>query len=257
MESVGPSSMKPFEGNLRDAWRAQADRWAAWASTPDHDVFFWRYNLPAFLDLVPDPPTDGPTLDIGCGEGRLARALAARGHAVLGVDAAPTLVRAAAAATPSTPAGVGDAVALPLPTATVSLAISFMVLQDVDDLDAVLREIARVLVPGGRLCVAILHPLGTAGDFVDDEPDSAFVFTRDYTETYRFVEEAERDGLTMTFHSEHRSFATYFDALALAGFVVEALREPVPSDELLADEPRMQRVRRFPWYLHVRARRDA
>jgi SAM-dependent methyltransferase len=249
--------MQPFTGNLRDAWRAEADRWAVWASTPDHDVFFWRYNLPAFLDLVPDPPGTGPTLDVGCGEGRVARALAARGHAVLGVDAAPLLVRAAVAAEPTTPAAVADAVALPLRTAAASLAISFMVLQDVDDLDAVLGELARVLAPGGRLCIAILHPLATAGDFVDDAPDSAFVFTRDYTETFRFVEAAERDGLTMIFHSEHRSFATYFDALERTGFVVEALREPVPSVELLADVPRMQRQRRFPWYLHVRARRDA
>jgi len=248
-------SLQPFAGNLRDAWRTHADAWAAWASTPDHDVFFWRYNLPAFLELVPE--ADGPTLDIGCGEGRVARALAARGHTVLGVDAADLLVRRAVAGDPPTPAAVGDAAALPLRGAAASLALSFMVLQDVDDLDAVLSELARVLVPGGRLCFAILHPLGTAGDFVDDEPDSAFVFTRDYTETWRFAEVGERDGLTMTFHSEHRSFQTYFDALERAGFVVEALREPVPSDAVIADHPRLQRQRRFPWYLHVRARRDA
>jgi SAM-dependent methyltransferase len=250
------SSMKPFTGNLRDAWRAHADDWAAWASTPDHDVFYWRYNLPAFLELVPEAGP-GPTLDVGCGEGRVARALAGRGHTVLGVDAAPPLVRSAVAGDPPTPAAVGDAAALPVRDAAEALVISFMVLQDVDDLDAVLRDLARVLVVGGRLCFAILHPLATAGDFVDDDPESAFVFTRDYTATYRFVETAERDGLTMTFHSEHRSFQTYFDALERAGFVVEALREPVPDDELLADVPRMHHQRRFPWYLHVRARRDA
>jgi hypothetical protein len=60
----------------------------------------------------------------------------------------------------------------------------------------------------------------------------------------------------MTFHSEHRSFETYFEALARAGFVVEALREPVPPDAVLADIQGMSRQHRFPWYLHVRARRD-
>jgi SAM-dependent methyltransferase len=247
--------MQPFTGNLRDAWRAHAGEWETWASTPDHDVFFWRYNLPAFLDLVP-PPGAGPTLDVGCGEGRVARALAAQGHAVVGIDAAELLVRHAARAEPTTPAAVADAAALPLRDTAATLAISFMVLQDVDDLDAVLRELARVLAVGGRLCFAVLHPLSTAGDFVDDDPESAFVFTRAYPETFRFVEAATRDGLTMTFHSEHRSFETYFDALERAGFVVEALREPVPSDELLESVPRMRRQQRFPWYLNVRARRD-
>ena len=248
--------MEPFTGNLRDAWRAHAEDWAAWASTPDHDVFFWRYNLPAFLELVPEPD-HGPTLDVGCGEGRVARALADRGHSMVGIDASELLVRHAVGAMPTTPAAVGDAAALPFRADALTLAISFMVLQDVDDLDSVLHELARVLKVGGHLCFAVLHPLSTAGDFVDDEPGSAFVFTRDYTETWRFCETAERDGLTMTFHSEHRSFETYFDALARAGYVVEALREPVPGDELIADVPRMQRQRRFPWYLHLRARRDA
>jgi len=51
---------------------------------------------------------------------------------------------------------------------------------------------------------------------------------------------------------------TYCAALARAGFVIEELREPVPTDAVLADDiPRLKRQHRFPWYLHVRARRDA
>ena len=79
---------------------------------------------------------------------------------------------------------------------------------------------------------------------------------RSYSETRRFKETAERDGLRMTFHSEHRPLETYVDALARAGFVVEALREPIPDDEVLADLPRLRRQQRVPWYLHIRARRD-
>jgi SAM-dependent methyltransferase len=249
--------VEPFAGNLRDAWREHADDWVAWASTPDHDVFFWRYNLPSFLRIVPAPPASGPTLDLGCGEGRVSRALAGYGHAMLGVDAAPSLVRRAASADPPLRAALADAVALPFPPECAALAVSFVVLQDVDDLDAALSEAARVLAVGGHLCLAILHPIATAGDFVDDDPDSPFMITRSYTDTWRFAETAERNGMTMTFHSEHRSLETYFAALARAGFVVEALTEPVPDDEVLADIPRMKRQHRFPWYLHLRARRDA
>jgi len=131
-------------------------------------------------------------------------------------------------------------------------------LQDVDDLDAVLVEIVRVLAPGGRLCFNVIHPLASSGDFVDDDDaDADFLVHFPYSETRRFRETAERDGLTMTFHSEHRPLEAYVDALAGAGFVVELLREPVPDRAVLADVPRLRRQQRVPWYVHVRARLDA
>ena len=249
--------MEPFTGNLRDAWRAHADDWAVWAATPDHDIFFWRYNLPAFLRIVPEP-TSRPTLDVGCGEGRLARVLSDLGHAVVGLDAAPALVRQAATSRPAVPAAVADAADLPVPSGAVDLAVSSMVLMDVDDLDAVLGELARVLVPGGRLCFSILHPLATCGDFVDaDDNESAFLVSLPYPQSRRYQETMDRDGLSMTFHSEHRSIETYVDALARAGFVVELLREPVPDADVIADVPRLRRQQRIPCWLHVRARRDS
>ena len=250
--------MQPFAGNLRDAWRAHADDWAAWASTPDHDVFFWRYNLPAFLELVPPAPVGGLTLDVGCGEGRLGRVLAGLGHCVFGIDAATPLARQASRAQPPVPAAAADAADLPIRSDAVALAVSSMVLMDVDDLNAVLREVARVLVVGGRLCFSILHPLATCGDFVDaDDDESAFLVSLPYPESRRYQETMDRNGLWMTFHSEHRPIETYVDALAGAGFVVELLREPVPADDVLVDIPRLRRQRRIPWWLHVRARRDA
>ena len=42
--------MLPFEGSLRDAWRGEADAWAAWASTPEHDG-----GRLGFQDLVTKP----------------------------------------------------------------------------------------------------------------------------------------------------------------------------------------------------------
>ena len=52
----------------------------------------------AFFALVPAP--GAATLEVGCGEGRVARDLVARGHRVTGLDASPTLLRAAAEADP-------------------------------------------------------------------------------------------------------------------------------------------------------------
>lgn len=43
--------------------------------------------------------------------------------------------------------------------AAADLVVSFMVLQDVDDLDGTLAETGRVFEPGGHLCFSVLHPL--------------------------------------------------------------------------------------------------
>ena len=84
---------------------------------------------------------------------------------MVGIDGSPTLVAAAREADPAGRYEVGDAAALPLPDASADLVTAFMSLQDVDDLDRALREIARVLVAGGQLRSAIVHPIGSAGDF--------------------------------------------------------------------------------------------
>ena len=51
----------------------------------------------------------------------------------------------------------------------------------------------------------------------------------------------------------HRSLAAYVSALHDAGLLIEVLTEPLPDDDLLRDQPQMARVRRVPWYLHLRA----
>jgi SAM-dependent methyltransferase len=241
------------DASLREAWEAHAEAWAAWARTPGHDYFFWRYNLPRFLDIVPEPGE--LTLDIGCGEGRVARILQHIGHRVVGIDASPTLARLAATHAESLPTALADAAALPLPDAVADRAIAFMSLQDVDDLDGAVREIGRVLRPGGVVCIANLHPLTTAGEFVDETIDSDFLLVHPYSQPRRFVDAVERDGLTMEFHSVHRPLQAYTDALHDAGFVIDRLAEAVPDDESVADHPRLARQARVPWYLHLRARR--
>src|ERR1700736_3735849 len=78
---------------LRDAWDRHAGEWISWAPAPGHDSY-WRFHREAFLQLV--PPPGRLTLDIGCGEGRLARDLSRLGHQVVGIDASPAMVAAAA-----------------------------------------------------------------------------------------------------------------------------------------------------------------
>jgi len=49
-----------------------------------------------------------------------------------------------------------------------------MSLQDVENLDGAVAEASRVLRPGGRFCLAVVHPLTSAGEFETTEVDSPF-----------------------------------------------------------------------------------
>jgi SAM-dependent methyltransferase len=235
--------------DLRAAWEKHASEWALWARTPGHDSY-WHFHRDQFLELV--PPAGRRTLDLGCGEGRLARHLKALGHEVVGVDASPTLVETAREADPELEVHVADAAALPFEDGAFDLVVAFMSLQDVDDLDGAVREAARVIEGGGRLCLAIVHPLNSAGSFDTKEPDSAFVIDGSYLEVSYYADELERDGLEMTFTSAHRPLETYAGALADAGLLIERLREPAVPEAAIT-QPSTRRWRRIPLFLHVRA----
>ncbi len=117
----------------------------------------WKERSLALLE-----PRPGAVLvDVGCGTGAEALALAARvapGGRVLGVDASAAMIaaaraRAAGAALP-VEFRTGDARSLDLPDASADGCRAERVLQHLDHPAAAIAEMARVLRPGGRLVVA-------------------------------------------------------------------------------------------------------
>lgn len=216
-------------------WDAQAANWIAWARRPGFDSYY-RYR-DDFFALV--PPPGRATLDVGCGEGRVTRDLTARGHAVTAVDAAPTLLAAARDLDPTGTYMLADAADLPLDDASFDLVIAYNTLMDVPDLTGALREVCRVLAPGGRLCVAIIHPLTNTGMQIDTPEGTRFVLDRSYFQTKRYREWAERDGLRMLFQGWHRPLTAYTEPLAEGGLLIETIREPrmVRADGQATDIP--------------------
>jgi SAM-dependent methyltransferase len=235
--------------SLSEHWERHAAEWTRWAREPGHDSY-WRFHRDRFLELLPRPGR--LTLDVGCGEGRLARDLKERGHSVRAFDASPALVEAARSADPSLDVAKADAGALPLEDGASDLVVSFMVLMNVDDLGSVVSEAARVLEPGGRFCIAITHPINTAGEFEAREPDSPFVIRESYFEPHRNDLRAERGGLTMTFVDLHRPLQAYAEALEQSGFLIERIRE-IGDDEEPPQRESQLRWRRLPLFLHLRA----
>ncbi|MFN2625602.1 MAG: class I SAM-dependent methyltransferase [Mycobacteriales bacterium] len=236
--------------SLSDAWEAHAAEWVAWARAPGHDSF-WSVTLPALLEALPHSAT--ATLDVGCGEGRLSRALAERGHRVVGVDQSPTLVRAAGEMPDAPPVVRADASRLPLRDDSFGLAVACMSLHDIDELDLAVQEVARVLQRGGRFVAALVHPMASAGRFVERTADAPFVIAGSYLQSSRFATRVERGGLTMTFSSHHRPLRSYFAALEHASLLTESVREVATPDEVVAADPADARWTRVPEVLVIRA----
>jgi ubiquinone/menaquinone biosynthesis C-methylase UbiE len=100
--------------------------------------------------------TPSRVLDLGCGTGHLLRTLAGRYHdaeQLVGIDAAPQMVRTASATTHDDRLtfAVGVAEQISYPDDTFDLIVSTTSFDHWSDQEAGLSECARVLRPGGRL----------------------------------------------------------------------------------------------------------
>ena len=190
-------------------------------------------------------------MEMGCGEGRVCRDLGARGYAVVGVDAAPSLVAAAADADPSGEYVIGTAEALPFAAASFDLVLAYNSLMDVDDMPRSVAEAARVLRPGGHFAACVVHPFVEAGEWTSQDDDASFVVERSYFAEHAYEETFARDGLTFTFRSRSYPLEAYTRAVERAGFLLEALREP-PAPPAQRGHGRYSRL---PMFLMWRARK--
>jgi len=94
---------------------------------------------------------DDQFLDVGCGPGAALEHAAATGAYVAGVDPSPSMVSRASNRVPTAEVRVGSAEELPFPDDHFTVVANVASFHHWADRDAGLREILRVLAPGGRL----------------------------------------------------------------------------------------------------------
>ncbi len=134
----------------------------AWSYVYDLPVVQWATYRPvhnAVLSVLADGPAER-VLDLGCGTGQLAARIRdglprAR---VTGCDFSAGMLRHAAARTGMIGWVQGDATRLPFADSAFDAVVSTEAFHWFPDQTAALRECYRVLVPGGRLLVALVNP---------------------------------------------------------------------------------------------------
>lgn len=201
-------------------------------------------------------------LDTGCGEGYLSRELHARGADVLGVDSSAKLIGAASEFTspddPSLAYRVNDVANLDLDEASFDLIVANHLMNDLPDPTKPIHEFARVLRPGGRLVILMLHPCfyGNRPSRADDPSKLA---SGQYFSHRKISQRFNVDGLISPEEvtSWHRPLEFYAGALRDAGFCLTDLREPHPTLELLRSDAWWQANFTRPLFLLLIARRDA
>lgn len=192
----------------------------AYAAETESSLLNAYYARPAVLDLAGDV-AGRRILDVGCGAGPLFESLRDRGALVTGVDPSTKMLELARKR-------LGDGAALqqadlndPLPFADDSFddAVACLVLHYLEDWSAPLAELRRVLVPGGRLIVAVNHPIVYKLSY----PDRSYFTTHAYAEEYTF------SGQSVELALWHRPLPAITSAFTQAGFRIAVISEPAPA----------------------------
>jgi ubiquinone/menaquinone biosynthesis C-methylase UbiE len=111
-----------------------------------------RARLEAALRALGDGP--GDVLDAGAASGRLAAELERRGWSVTGIDVSPEMIALARERVPRATLEVARLERLPFPDSSFDAAAATGVIEYVDDVGVALRELHRVLRPGGRAAIS-------------------------------------------------------------------------------------------------------
>jgi SAM-dependent methyltransferase len=184
-------------------------------------------DRPAMLGLIGEVAGQD-VLDVGCGPGFYAAAMADRGAKVTAIDGSAELVRVAERTAGERGTFLQHDLERPLPFADASfdLAVMALVYHHLYARRQLLAELRRVVRPGGRLLVSTTHPMSEQRWLGGS-----------YYEGGRVDAPIGGPGSGFTINFERMTVETFVNEMLDGGFVLERLLEPRPSPELRDADP--------------------
>ena len=197
----------------------------------------------------------GRILDVGCGEGQVARSLAAQGSTVVGVDPTARNIQVALERGGGPEYLIGTASRLDFPDASFDAVVACLVFEHIDDVDGAVSEVSRVLRPGGQFSFFLNHPLlqtpgsGWIDDHIIDPPEQYWRIGPYLVET-ESIEEVEKD---VFIRFLHRPLSRYVNSLVAHGLRIERMLEPGPPQGFLERAPEYALAHTVPRLLYLRS----
>jgi len=241
-EENGDSFVRKKDG-VKKEWNDAAESWVDFVRR-GKDYYRDGLNNPATFKLIGDV-RGRLVLDLACGEGYNTRILARKGAKVTGIDFSEKLIELAKQEEAKEKLGICyyvlDATDLKeFSNNHFDVVTCFMSLQDIENYEKAISEVARVLKNLGRFVFSIPHTC-FATIIVDGKRTSA---TRRYFGAVKYPVKWKMERLAKPFRttSFHRTLTNYFDALFRSKLFVSKLVEPKPTEKGLQKYPPLKEV---------------
>ncbi|WP_458352719.1 class I SAM-dependent methyltransferase [Peribacillus frigoritolerans] len=195
-------------------------------------------------------------LDLGCGFGwhcRFAREQQA--SSVVGVDISDNMLQRARDKTDDPCISY---IKMPIEDIDFSgsefdVVISSLAFHYIESFEAICKKVHDCLKPGGTFVFSVEHPIFTSRNeqaWYDDDYGNHLHWPVD---NYQYEGVRETTFLTENVVKYHRTISTYMNDLIGAGFSIKAVKEPMPSDDMLKRVPEMKDENRRPMFLMISA----
>ena len=206
------------------------------------------YERPATLSLLPEV-AGKRVVDAGCAAGWYTQWLVSKGAIVTALDFSPRMIQ-------MTRKRVGDRAEIIqadlnrpidfIADQSVDIIISSLTLHYLKDWTVVMREFHRILVQEGILVFSVHHPF----------MDFAVFKKENYFLTELLTDEWETPNGSVTVNFYRRPLSAIISFLFGAGFIIEQLQEPMPTEKFKEKQPEeYERLLKKPHFLFVRARK--
>ncbi len=196
-------------------------------------------------------------LDIGTGDGQLARLAARDGIETVGIDPTLNQVKVALQRAGGPSYARAEAATLPFADESFDGVLACLVFEHISAVDQAIAEVARVLRPGGRFLFFLNHPLlQTPGSgWIDDHIiDEQYWRIGPYLIESDVIEEVEKN---VFIPFVHRPMSRYVNAMAANGMFVVEMQEPAPPAGFLEKAAEYGDADTIPRLLLLHARKFA
>ena len=235
-----------------DLWEQNATWWIE-GFTEGADAEYEEQILPMALAEL-QRANSRRVIDIGTGEGQIARLAAndARATTVVGIDPTHNQLSEAAQRAGGPAYARAAAAALPFPDKAFDTAIACLVFEHIDDVDAAIAEVSRVLQTRGTFLFFLNHPLlqtPNSGWIDDHILEEQYWRIGPYLIEDKTDEEVEKDVFIPFIH---RPISRYLNALFDNGLYLTRIEEPAPPPGFIARAHEYEHAATIPRLLFLR-----